>query len=173
MAWMARLRAPVAAAVEAVPDGATAAGRDRAGAAEGGERGFAAAPAGVGEAHDGLCGANRPDAEPGGQPGGEVLHDGQQLGVVVFQLVPGLAQCERQAGDLGLPDRLLAAGIRGQLPPGQRREGRLAQRPAGGPAVGVAPGQQQGTQPAPFSSSRWPSGPGHSAACAAASCRSP
>lgn len=42
--------------VEAVADGLAAADRNRAGAAEGGERGFVAAPAGVGEADDGLGG---------------------------------------------------------------------------------------------------------------------
>ncbi len=85
------VQGPVAAAVEPVPDGLAAAGRDRADAAEGGERGFAAAPAGVGEAHDGLRGADRPDAEPAGQAGGDVVDDGQQLGMVVLELVPGLA----------------------------------------------------------------------------------
>ena len=57
---------PVAAAVEPVPDGHAAAGPDRAGAAEGGERGLAMAPARVGEADDGLRGADRPHAEPAG-----------------------------------------------------------------------------------------------------------
>src|SRR5437762_9878590 len=39
-----------------------AAGRERAGAAQGGVRGLATAPARVREAHDGLGGADRPDA---------------------------------------------------------------------------------------------------------------
>src|SRR5947199_8629396 len=75
---------PVAAAVEPVPDGAAAAGRDRAGAAEGGEGGLAAAAAGVGEAHDGLGSADRPDAKPAGERGGEILGDGQPLSAVVL-----------------------------------------------------------------------------------------
>jgi hypothetical protein len=93
----------VAAAVEPVPDGLAAAGRDRAGAAEGGERGLVAAAAGVGEADDGLRGADRPDAVAAGQAGGDVVDDGQQLAAVVLELAPGLGQRERQAGDLGLP----------------------------------------------------------------------
>jgi hypothetical protein len=82
---------PVAAAVEPVPDGLAAAGWDRAGAAERGERGFAAAAAGVGEADDGPGGADRPDAMAAGQAGGDVLDDVQQLMTVVFELAPGLA----------------------------------------------------------------------------------
>ena len=66
---------------------------------------------------------------------------------VVLELAPGLAQREREAGDLGLADGLLAAGLSGQFAPGQDGKGRLAQGPAGGPAVGVVAGQQQGTQP--------------------------
>ena len=58
---------PVAATVEPVPDGPAAAGRDWARTAEGGERGLAAAPGGVGEAHDGLGCADRPDAEAAGR----------------------------------------------------------------------------------------------------------
>jgi len=82
---------PVAAAVEPVPDGLAAAGRDRAGAAERGECGLAAAAARVGEAHDGLRGADRPDAEPAGEAGSDVLDNGQQLGAVVLELEPCLA----------------------------------------------------------------------------------
>jgi hypothetical protein len=138
----------VAAAVAPVPDGFAAAGRDGAGAAEGGECGFAAAPAGVGETDDGLGGADRADPVAAGGAGGEVSGDGQQLGVVVFELAAGLAQRECQAGDLGLADRVLAAGASGEFPPGERGQGRLAQGFAGGPAVGVAAGQQQSAQAA-------------------------
>jgi hypothetical protein len=48
----------------------------------------------------GTAGAAR-DARPG-QAGANVPRDGQQLGAVVRELPPGLAQ--RQAADLGLPD---------------------------------------------------------------------
>jgi hypothetical protein len=82
---------PVPTAVEPVTDGLAAAGRDGAGAAEGGERGLAAAAAGVGEAHDGLGGADRPDAVAAGETGGDVIDDGQQLGAVVLELAPGLS----------------------------------------------------------------------------------
>ena len=118
MAWVARLRArspprlsrwrtvrPLLAGIGLVPPRAANAG-------------FAAAAAGVGEAHDGLRGVDRPDAKPAGEPGGDVADDGQQLGVVVFQQVPGLAERERQASDLCLPDGLFAAGASRRLPPG-------------------------------------------------------
>jgi hypothetical protein len=85
------VQVPVPAAVEPVPDSSPAAGRDGAGAAERGERGLAAAPARVGEAHDGLGGADRPDPVAAGQAGGDVIDDGQQLRVVVLELLPGLA----------------------------------------------------------------------------------
>jgi hypothetical protein len=78
----------VAAGVEPVPDGTAAAGREGAGAAQRGERGFAAAAAGVGEAHDGLGGADRADPVAAGQAGGDVLDNGQQLGAVVVELSP-------------------------------------------------------------------------------------
>ena len=139
---------PVAAAVEPVPDGLAAAGRERAGAAQRGEGGFAAAAAGVGEADDGLRGADWADAEAAGQAGGDVVDDGQQLGPVVLELAPGLAQRERQAADLGLADGLLAAGISGQFGPASAARAVLAQGSAGGPPVSVVAGQQQGPQPA-------------------------
>jgi len=49
---------------------------------------------------------------PAGEPGGEVVDDGQQLGMVVLELGPGLAKRDRQAADLGLADGLLSAGTR-------------------------------------------------------------
>ena len=52
MAWMARLRGRSPPQLSRVPDGLAAAGRDRAGAAKGGECGLAAVPAKMGEAHD-------------------------------------------------------------------------------------------------------------------------
>src|ERR1700761_6764990 len=55
------------AAVEPVPDGLSADGRDRAGAAQGGIRGLGAGSAGWGEADDGLGGADGPDAVAAGQ----------------------------------------------------------------------------------------------------------
>jgi hypothetical protein len=61
----------------------------------------------VGEADDGLGGADRADAVAAGQAGGEVVGDGLQLGAVVLELLPGL--------DLGLADGVLAAGVGGDL----------------------------------------------------------
>ena len=52
MAWAARLRGRSPPQLSRVPDGLAAAGRDRAGAAKGGECGLAAVPAKMGEAHD-------------------------------------------------------------------------------------------------------------------------
>jgi hypothetical protein len=138
---------PVPAAAVAVPDGLAAAGLERAGAAQGGERGLAATPARVGEAHDGLRGADWPHAVAAGQAGSDVIGDGQQPGAVVLQLAPGLGERERQAAGPGLPDGLLAAGMTRDLAVGKRGQGPAGQGGAGGAAVGIVPGQQQGTQP--------------------------
>jgi len=102
---------PVASAVEPVPDGLAAAGGDRARAAQGGERGLAAAAARVGEAHDGLGGADRADAVAAGETGGKVVDDGLHLCAVVLELLPGLAYRECETADLGLADGLRAAGL--------------------------------------------------------------
>jgi hypothetical protein len=101
----------------------------------------------VGEAHDGLRGANRPHAVAAGQAGSDVVDDGQQLGAVVLELPSALAERERQAADLSLPDGLLAAGMNTELTAGERGQGPARQGRAGGAPVGVIPGQQQGTQP--------------------------
>jgi len=58
------------------------------------------------------------------EAGGDVLDDGQQLGAVVPELLPGLAQRERQAADLGLPDRMLAGRAGARFTPGQCGKGR-------------------------------------------------
>jgi hypothetical protein len=73
----------------------------------------------VGEADDGLGGADRADAVAAGQAGGEVVGDGLQLGAVVLELLPGLAYCEPETADLGLADGVLAAGVGGDLAGGQ------------------------------------------------------
>jgi hypothetical protein len=57
----------------------------------GGEGGVVSAPAGVGEGHDDLDGADRPDSRTGGQSGGEVLDDGGQLRAVGPQRLSGFA----------------------------------------------------------------------------------
>lgn len=50
-------------------------------------RRFVAAAAGVGEAHDGLCGAERPGTVAAGQAESDVTDDGQQLLAVGFELL--------------------------------------------------------------------------------------
>jgi hypothetical protein len=50
-----------------------------------------AAAAGVGEAHDGLGGADRAHAMAAGETGGDVLDDGQQLRAVFLEPAPGLS----------------------------------------------------------------------------------
>src|SRR4051812_42773913 len=65
----------VAAAVEPVAHGAAAAGLQRAGAGQRGERGVVAASTGVGEADDGLGGGDRADAAALGEPGSEIVGD--------------------------------------------------------------------------------------------------
>jgi Putative transposase DNA-binding domain len=79
---------------------------------------LAAAPARMGEAHDGLGRADRPGVVPAGETGGDVIDDGQQLGAVVLELLPGLAEREREAPDLAVADGLLAAGTGGQVTSG-------------------------------------------------------
>jgi hypothetical protein len=46
-----------------------------------------------------LGGADRPDAVPAGQAGGDVVDDGQQPGTVVLQLTARPAQCEGETAD--------------------------------------------------------------------------
>ena len=137
----------VSAAVESVPHGAAAAGRQRAGAGQGGERGVVAAAAGVGERHDGLGGADRADAAALDQPGNEVVDDGLQLGAVGLERAGGFAQGEGEAADLGVPDGLLAGGVARWPAPGQAGQAGLGERAAGELAVGVVPAQQQCPQP--------------------------
>src|SRR5690348_15009361 len=54
------------------------------------------------EADDGLGGADRPDAVAAGEAGGDVVDDGQQLGAVAVELVPGLADRQPETADLGV-----------------------------------------------------------------------
>src|SRR3954449_6680661 len=96
-----------------MPHGPAAAGRQRAGAAQGGERRVVAAAAGVGERRDGLGGADRADAATLDQSGGEVVDDGVQLGAVGLERAGGFAQGEGEAADLGVPYGLLAARVTG------------------------------------------------------------
>ena len=81
------------------------------------------------------------------RPGSDVPGDGQQLAAVVLELLSALAERERQAAHLSLPDGLLTAGVNRELTVGERGQGPARQGRAGGAAVGVVPGQQQGTQP--------------------------
>ena len=89
-----------------------------------------------------------PIAIAAGEAGGEVIGDGQQLGAVVLELAPGLGQRERQAGDLSLADGVLTTGPAGQFTPGQSGQDLAGQGTAGGTAISIVAGQQQGTQPA-------------------------
>jgi hypothetical protein len=67
--------------------------------------------------------------------------------VIVLELLPGLAQGQCQAADLGVADGVLSAGVRGPGGwPAWLRAG-WVKGGAGGLPVGVVPGQQRGTQP--------------------------
>ena len=142
------VQGPVTTTVEPVPNDPATAGLDRVGAAQGRERSLVAASAWVGEADDGLSGADRADPVPVGETGGEVVDDGQELSAIGLQLAPGLLQRERETLNLSLANgkvatgrgRQLASGQTGQRRVGQRRVG---QRAAGCPAVGVVAGQQR------------------------------
>jgi hypothetical protein len=65
----------VAATVKPVPLRAAAAGLERVGAGQRGERGLAAAPPDMGEAHDRLRGGDRADSTAVGQPRHELIDD--------------------------------------------------------------------------------------------------
>jgi hypothetical protein len=119
----------VAALVEPVPHGAPAAGRQRAGAGQRGECGLVAAPSGVGEAHDGLGGADRSDAGPVGQAWGEIVDDGLQLSAVGPEDAPGFAHGQGDPSDLGLRttcSRLASRGPRRRASPGEDGVGERA-----------------------------------------------
>jgi hypothetical protein len=81
----------VTAAVETVPHDSSAAGLQGADASEGGKRGVVSASARVGEGHDDLGGADRPDSRARGHSGDEVLDDRSQLCTVGPQRVSGVA----------------------------------------------------------------------------------
>jgi hypothetical protein len=144
MTWMALLSA-VAATVEAVPHGSSAAGLQRTDAAKRGEGGVVAASTGVGEGHDDLGGADRPDARAGSQSGGEVLDDGSQLRAVGPQRLPGVAERDRESADLGLSYRLSAIGVASGAATDEAGEHRRGELSTGQLTVGVVAGQQQGT----------------------------
>ena len=127
--------------------GPAAAGRQRAGTGQRGEGGLVAAPPGVGEAHDGLGGADRADAGPVGQAWGEIVDDGLQLGAVGQQSAPGFAHGQGDAPDLGLSYGVLAGGVAGAAAAGQAGEDGVGERAAGELAVGVLAGQEQRPEP--------------------------
>jgi hypothetical protein len=105
------VQCPVTAPVESVTDGATAAGLQRAGAGQGGEGRVVPAPSGMGEADDGLGGADRSDAGMIGQAGREIVGDGLQLLAVVLERAGGLAQRDSESPDFGVPHSLRSAGL--------------------------------------------------------------
>jgi hypothetical protein len=127
----------VAAAVEAVAHGVSAAGWYRAGAGEGGERGVVAATAGVGERRDGLGGGDGSDAGALGETGCEVLDNGLQLDAVVFECASGVVDDQGEAADLGVADGLFAAGVAGEATAGQAGEGGVGECGTGELTVGV------------------------------------
>ena len=72
----------------------------------------------MGEADDGLRGADRPDAMVAGEAGSEVVDDGLQLTAVVFEVSLRFPQREREATDLCLAGRLGAGRVAGKPTPG-------------------------------------------------------
>jgi hypothetical protein len=91
-------------------------------------------------------GADRADAAPIGQAGGDVVDDGVQLRAVGLECVGGLAERQGESADLGVPNCLMAVGVAGLSTPGQGGENGVGERAAGGLAVGVVAAQQQGAQ---------------------------
>jgi hypothetical protein len=82
-------------------------------------------------------GADRADAAPIGQAGGDVVDDGVQLRAVGLECVGGLAERQGESADLGVPNCLMAVGVVGLSTPGQGGENGVGERAAGGLAVGV------------------------------------
>jgi hypothetical protein len=103
---------PVAAAVQPVSHRPAAAGRQRAGPGQGGERRVVAAPPGVGVRDDGLGGADRADAELVDQSRRE---GGDQLGELLLvrgQRAGRLPDRHSQAARLAASDLLLLGVVR-------------------------------------------------------------
>jgi hypothetical protein len=82
----------VAAAVKPMPHGVAAAGGQRTGPGECGERGVAATPAGIGEADDGLRGGDGADAPAVGQAWGDLVDDRLELRPVGLERTATVAQ---------------------------------------------------------------------------------
>src|SRR3954468_4541398 len=130
MVWIALFRArspPRLSRCRVAP----AAGFDRAGPAERGERRLAAAPPRMRERHDHLGGADRPDAVVISQPRGEVVDDGLQLGPVVLELAALVAQGDRPNPDLRLAHRLGPGRLWGGAAGSQSVEGDVGELAAG------------------------------------------
>lgn len=135
-----------AAAVEPVSHGPTAAGFQRADPAQCGEGGVVSTSTGVGEGHDDLGSAHRPDPRTGGHPGDEVLDNGGQLRAVGPQHRSGVAQCEREPTHLGLPNRVSTIGVAPRAATDEAGERGGGESGAGELPVGVVAGQQQRPQ---------------------------
>jgi hypothetical protein len=145
--WIALFRAPVAAAVEPMPDRLATAGRQRAGAGQGGERGVASASPGVGERHDHLRCRDGANAAALGQPRRHLLHDGLQLSPVARQRPASRLDGTSQASNLAVPDGLFAAGLRCWAPPRHGYQDGIGQRRTSQIPLRVVPAQQQRTEP--------------------------
>jgi uncharacterized low-complexity protein len=102
---------PVTAAVEPVPHSLSAAGRHRAGPGQCGEGGVAADAPDVGEGHDDLCRADRPDTGTVGESGCELVDQVLQLTPVVLEHFRGVTYGARESADLAVPHRLSPVGI--------------------------------------------------------------
>ena len=123
---------------------------------QGGERGVVAAPAGVGEADDHLGGADRADPAPVGQPGGQVVDDGLQLGPVGLQRAAAVAHGHGKTADLAVAHGLGAAGVVGQAAAGQRGQRGVGEHAAGEVAIGVVSRAVAAGRAAGWSARCWP-----------------
>jgi hypothetical protein len=137
----------IAAAVEPVAYGSAAAGLQRAGAGQGGERGIVSAASGMGETHDRLGGGDRPEAPAVGQSRGEIVHDGLQLCPIGLERSTGVAHGQGETTDLSVAHGLLTAGVAGHSASGQAGENGLGECAAGEVAIVVVAVAQQSTEP--------------------------
>ena len=82
-----------------------------------------------------------------GEAGGDVVHDGLQLGAVVFECAAGVVDGQGEAADLGVADGLFAAGVAGEAAAGEAGEGGVGERCTGELVVGVVAVAKQRAEP--------------------------
>lgn len=126
--------------------GPAAAGFQRAGAGQGGERGVVSTPSGCEKLTMAWAALTGPMPGRSVRPGASSSNDGQQLPAVGPERAATVAQREGESPDLGVPHGLFAAGLARSSAPGQARQGGVGERAASGLMPGVVAAPQKRTQ---------------------------